>query len=65
MTSRIFMFIVGALAVGALMFGIPTVAAQNGPGSPGNCPFGGVCPMGRRWRSAQAAACRCRGAMAD
>ena len=46
MTSRIFVFIVGALAVGALMFGIPTVAAQNGPGSPGNCPFGGVCPMG-------------------
>jgi len=46
MTSRIFMFIVGALAVGALMFGIPTVAAQNSPASPGNCPFGGVCPMG-------------------
>jgi hypothetical protein len=46
MTSRIFMFIVGALAVGALMFGIPTVAAQNSPASPGNCPFGGVCPTG-------------------
>ena len=28
------------------MFGIPTVAAQNSPASPGNCPFGGVCPTG-------------------
>lgn len=44
MTSRIFLFIAGAFAIGTLMFGVPTIAAQNGPGSPGNCPFGGVCP---------------------
>jgi|GEM_PF-4390688 hypothetical protein len=41
-----FVLIVGALTVGALMFSIPIGAAQNSLGSPGDCPFGGVCPAG-------------------
>ncbi|MGQ9548675.1 MAG: hypothetical protein ACUVSY_11335 [Roseiflexus sp.] len=46
MTSRIFTFIIGAFTAGVLIFGAPIVAAQNGFGSPGNCPLGGVCPAG-------------------
>lgn len=43
MTSRILAWFIGALAIATLVFTIPTVAAQNGPGT---CPSGGVCPTG-------------------